>query len=134
MTAFLRQIRRRHVDRDAFRRQREPGRYQCGAHTLLRFGYRLVRKSDEIERWQPGRHLDLHVNGPRLHAFKGDRRDVLNHSPPPTGRLPHKLQSIKNISRTGDDYQPLRFSSLSKRSKDPANASSSKFCGSSCLL
>ena len=81
VTAFLRQIRRRHVDGDAFRRQREPGRYQCGAHALLRFGHRFVRKSDEIERGQPGRHLDLHVNGPRLHAFKGDRRNVLNHAP-----------------------------------------------------
>ncbi len=64
MAAFLQDVGRREIDRDAARRQREAERGQRRAHPLARFGDRLVRQADDIERRQPrgDRHLGLDID------------------------------------------------------------------------
>jgi hypothetical protein len=71
MAAFLRQIGGREIDGDALRRQRETGGDQRRAHALARFGYGLVRKTDDVEGGKARRDLHLHVDRARFHAFEG---------------------------------------------------------------
>jgi hypothetical protein len=63
MAAFLNDVGRRKVYRDAARWQRETERRQRSAHPLARFGDRLVRQPDDRERRQPrgNRHLGFDV-------------------------------------------------------------------------
>ena len=82
MAAFLRQIGRRQIDRDAFGRQRQARSDQRRAHAVARFGDGLVGKTDEIEGGKSRRDLHLHVHGPSLDALEGHRCDVLDHATP----------------------------------------------------
>jgi hypothetical protein len=80
VAAFLGQIGRREVDRDAARRQREAGGGERRAHAVARLGDGLVAKPDDVEGGQARRdlHLDCHVA--RLDALERDRGDPLDHA------------------------------------------------------
>ncbi len=82
MAAFLRQVGRGEVDRDALGRQRQPRRDQRGTDALLALADRLVRQADEDEGDATRRDLDLHIDGARLDAFERYRRDPRHHSKP----------------------------------------------------
>jgi hypothetical protein len=82
VAAFLRQVGRRHVHRDATRGKRKARCDQRGAHPLARFGHGLVGKAHDIERGQSGCNLHLHIDGARLNAFERDCRYPLNHAAP----------------------------------------------------
>ena len=79
MAAFLRQVGRREIDRDAARGQRQAGRDQRRADPFTGFRDGFVRQADDIEGGQTGRDLHLHVDGTRLNAFECNRGDALNH-------------------------------------------------------
>ena len=83
MAAFLGQVGRGEVDGDALGRQREPGGDQRRAHPLARFGDRLVGEPDDHEGDVAGRDLHLHVDGARLDALEGDRRNARDHAGTP---------------------------------------------------
>ena len=83
MAAFLEDVGRREVYRDAARRQRETERRQRGAHPLARLGDRLVRQADDREGRQPrgNRHLGFDVDD--LDPEKRHGADPRHHVPAP---------------------------------------------------
>ena len=83
VAAFLGQVGRGEIDGDALCRQREAGGDQRRAHPLARFGDRLVGEADDHEGDVAGRDLHLHVDGPRLDALEGDRRNARDHAGTP---------------------------------------------------
>ena len=85
MAAFLGQVGGREIDRDAARRQRQPGGDHGGAHALLGFRDGFVRQTDDIEGRQAGRDLHLHVDGAGIDALERHGGDSLNHALPLTG-------------------------------------------------
>ena len=66
MRSFLGQIRRRQIDHDSLRRQRQPHCRDCTAHALATFGDRLVGQPDDMKRGQARDKLHLHFDGARL--------------------------------------------------------------------
>ena len=89
VAAFLGQVGGRKVDGDPPGRQREPRRHQRRAHPLARLGHRLVGQTDHVERRQPGRDLDLDIDGARLDALERHCRDPLDHGCPSRSELSH---------------------------------------------
>ena len=97
MAAFLQDVGRRQVDRDAARRQGEAERRQRRAHPLARLGDRLVRQADDGERRQPrgDRHLGLDID---------DLNPVKRHGANPRDHLPARPR-FAPASRSGDRGQ-----------------------------
>ena len=86
MAALLEDIRRREVDRDPPRRQREAERGERRPHPFARLGDRLVGQAHDGEGREPGgdRHLGLDLDD--LDALKRDRPNPRDHSHPPTSK------------------------------------------------
>jgi len=98
MAPLLRQVRRRHVHRDAPRREREAGCDECSAHALACFRDSLVGQADHIEGRQPRRDLHLHIDGASLDALECDRGNALNHAVPLAAELSqHRIQLARTF-------------------------------------
>ena len=87
MRAFLGQVGRREVYRDALEGQRQADGRQRGAHPLAAFGHRLVGKAHDIELAAAGiADVNLHVHFAGFDALKSNRIDMRDrHSAPVTG-------------------------------------------------
>ena len=86
VAAFLRQIRRREIDGDAARGQRQAGGDHRRAHPFARLGDGFVGQTDDGEGRHARRNLHLDVDGPDLDAFECDRGDALDHVRPCPGQ------------------------------------------------
>ncbi len=82
VAAFLWQVGRRQVDRDALGRHGEAGGEQGGADAFARLADRLVPKADDGEDDVAARDLHLHIDGSRLDPLERDRRHPHNHGAP----------------------------------------------------
>ncbi len=80
MAAFLQNVGRRQVDGDAFGRQGKSQRMQGGAHSLAALADRLVRQSDQRERWQTTGDLDLDVDRQHIDTLERHRVDTGDHN------------------------------------------------------
>ena len=82
--ARLAQLRRRKVDRDAARREGEPGVPDRAADALTRFLHGRVAQADDREAWQAGRDVDLDADRPAVETVQRGGRDDGQHA----GTLP----------------------------------------------
>jgi len=80
VTALLRQIGWREIDRDSPRRQCETRGDQRRANPFAGLGDRLVGQSDDGESRQAGRDLHLHVDGAGFDPLKSYGGNPLNHA------------------------------------------------------
>src|SRR5437764_12484138 len=82
MAAFLWQVGGREIDRDSPCGQREPRGDQRRTHPLAGFRDRLVGKANDMECWQAGRDLHLHVDRASLDPLKSYGGNPLDHAAP----------------------------------------------------
>jgi hypothetical protein len=101
LEAFLGKVGRREIDRDATGGERKPGGNERRAHPLARLGHGLVRKADDMECGQAGRHLDLDIDRAGLDTLERYRCDPLDHVSRTTPALPRAL----DINASDNDLQ-----------------------------
>ncbi|MNE42759.1 hypothetical protein D3C80_1369070 [compost metagenome] len=76
MRAFLRQIRRREINGNLFRRHGEAGRVECGLHPLAAFCNRLIRQANDMHAHLARADHDLYVDGNTFYALECNGTDA----------------------------------------------------------